>query len=270
MDGNVFAKDSSQIFDDPTCDIILESCDGVLFKLHSKYLSATSAGFSAPDQTVIDGSPVQLHESSAILEILFQFIEPPSDSRNFRYPSVVALEPTQFFLLAEAAEKYTVFAAMNACTTVMHFLTEKHPLDILNHSFKHGYKDLVQMAVPPSLHQPDLALVAQKLTAPGLLVKWLTYYSRWRKVATAGDEMFVRRTKPWTCGRGFALWAAYTRHCIENPGQPQLVSAAIVDTATKYTDIFCPNNKTCECKDQEELLSILASEQAKMPTFDEV
>lgn len=72
-------------------------------------------------QTAIDGSPAELPETSAILEILFQFVEPPSDSRNFRYPSVVDLESTQLFPLAEAAEKYSVFAAMSACATAMQY-----------------------------------------------------------------------------------------------------------------------------------------------------
>lgn len=104
---------------DPTADVLFESSDGVLFRLQSKSLAITSAGFAAPEKIVIDGQPTKLEETAEVLEILFQFIEPPSDSREFRYPSIIKLTAANMFLLAEAAEKYIVFPAMSSCVTAM-------------------------------------------------------------------------------------------------------------------------------------------------------
>ncbi|KAF9471342.1 hypothetical protein BDN70DRAFT_939018 [Pholiota conissans] len=60
-----------------------------------------------------------LPEHSDILEILFQFSEPPSESRNFRQPNIVELEFTVFFGTAGASEKQMI---------------NEYPLEVLNHS----------------------------------------------------------------------------------------------------------------------------------------
>jgi len=62
---------------------------------------------------------VKLRESSEILEILFQFIEPCPESSQYRQPSAMDIEAETFFAIAEAAEKYIVFGAMNTCITRM-------------------------------------------------------------------------------------------------------------------------------------------------------
>jgi hypothetical protein len=87
--------------------------------IHGKHVNSNSAGFAIPENTFIGSDAVQLSEPSETLEILFQFIEPPSDSQNFRQPSVIGMEPSLFFAVAEAAEKYIVYSAMNVCLTRM-------------------------------------------------------------------------------------------------------------------------------------------------------
>lgn len=62
---------------------------------------------------------VSLPETSEVLEVLFQFITPPSEAAGYRQPSVMKMEPNLFFRVAEAAEKYAVFGAMNVCLTWM-------------------------------------------------------------------------------------------------------------------------------------------------------
>lgn len=104
---------------DPTADILFESSDGIRFRLHSSSLAITSGALAVPPKTRVDDDPTKLDEASQPLEILFQFIEPPSDAQHDRYPSVVNLDSTLFFCLAEAAEKYVVYPAMSACYTRM-------------------------------------------------------------------------------------------------------------------------------------------------------
>jgi len=93
-------------------DAVIQSSDGVIFHLHWKYLQG-NPGFV---RDIAKGSPpnekqetMALDEPSNVLEILFQFIYPR------RHPS---LEDTDFETLtavAEAAEKYELFSAMNVC-----------------------------------------------------------------------------------------------------------------------------------------------------------
>ncbi|KAF9472184.1 hypothetical protein BDN70DRAFT_770309, partial [Pholiota conissans] len=93
-----------------------------------------------------ESEPIRLPEHSDILEILFQFIEPPSESRNFRQPNIVQLKFTVFFGGAGAAEKYVVYGAMNVYITRMWQMIDEYPIEVLNHSTKHGYPDLGNLA----------------------------------------------------------------------------------------------------------------------------
>ncbi|KAF5309138.1 hypothetical protein D9619_012802 [Psilocybe cf. subviscida] len=170
-------KTLSKIFCDSSADLEFESSDEVVFKIHSKHLPSTSFGFVMGEgDRASESQPAQLSESAEILELLFQFVEPPSESRHFQYPSLTELDPAHFFTLAEAAEKYIVFACMGMCATRMRFDTammEAHALDVLNHSFKHGYNDLVLTSIWRTLQNCNFELVAEKLTTPGLLAKWV-------------------------------------------------------------------------------------------------
>jgi hypothetical protein len=104
---------------DSDADITFKSSDGVLFKIHSKYLEATSAGFTAPPFVETDQEPVLLQEPSEVLEILFRFIHPPMESQQYRHPNMVDVQPEVLFSVAEAADKYLVFGAMNICLSRM-------------------------------------------------------------------------------------------------------------------------------------------------------
>jgi hypothetical protein len=132
---------------------------------------------------------VPLPETSDVLEILFQFIHPPSEAAGYRQPSVMQMEPNLFFKVAEAAEKYAVFGAMNLCVTWMQYaivsplsffqylmttshIVEDHPLRILNHSGKHGYTELSDKAAEISV-RCSLADAGRQITHPGLLGKWV-------------------------------------------------------------------------------------------------
>ena len=103
---------------DADADITFKSSDEVLFKIHSKYLAAASGGLEVPPEILTTPDEViSLEEPSEILDLLFRFIHPRTESTNFRQPSVMDMEPGILFALAEAAEKYQVFGAMNTCIT---------------------------------------------------------------------------------------------------------------------------------------------------------
>lgn len=104
---------------DPSADITFKSSDNVLFKIHSKYLEATSAGFTPPSPVAMNQEAVLLDEPSDVLEILFRFIHPPSEAQQYRQPTMLGVKSEILFGVAEAAEKYLVFGAMNICLSRM-------------------------------------------------------------------------------------------------------------------------------------------------------
>jgi len=55
-------------------------------------------------------------------------------------------------------------------------LTQDCPLEILNHSWKHGYKDLADRAAPYTL-SCQLGDVVMKLTTEFLLQRWVCFFS---------------------------------------------------------------------------------------------
>ncbi|KDR71149.1 hypothetical protein GALMADRAFT_35914, partial [Galerina marginata CBS 339.88] len=123
-------------------DITFKSSDNVLFKVYKTYLNAASDGFAVPELVSTETDVVPLDEPSEVLEVLFQFIHPCLESQKYRQPSVIDMEISLFFLVAEAAEKYVVFGATNTFATRMHQLTSQNPIEILNYSSKHGYPSL--------------------------------------------------------------------------------------------------------------------------------
>jgi hypothetical protein len=87
-------------------DITIQSSDGVLFRLHQVNLkiSLGSCEFVTTENEV-----VRLPESSAVFNLLFQFCYPE------RHPDLDNLEFDILAELAEAAEKYKVFSAIDIC-----------------------------------------------------------------------------------------------------------------------------------------------------------
>ncbi len=52
-------------------------------------------------------------------------------------------------------------------------LIEEHPLEILNHAYRHGYHDLADLVAVETIDKP-LEGIARCLTHPGLLQKWVS------------------------------------------------------------------------------------------------
>jgi hypothetical protein len=89
----------------PDADVTFQSCDGILFSIHRPNLQTNTEGFPPPEISTGD-EIVPLSESSATLEILFQFIYPR------RHPALDEIAFADLAALAEAAEKYQVFASL--------------------------------------------------------------------------------------------------------------------------------------------------------------
>lgn len=93
-------------------DITIASSDGVLFKVHRRNLEMHSEGFPGEEMATLN-EVVNLTETSTTLELLFQYMyrQPQPDLEKVPF---TVLAP-----LAEAAEKYRVFSAIEICKIYM-------------------------------------------------------------------------------------------------------------------------------------------------------
>lgn len=104
------------IVDAADADIVFKASDGVLFRIHRKNLETSTGGFSPEGLTIADKELVELTEAADVLELLFQFIYPR------RQPDLLNIEFVLLAEIAEAAEKYEVYAAMNTCHSRMRYV----------------------------------------------------------------------------------------------------------------------------------------------------
>ncbi|KIM36676.1 hypothetical protein M413DRAFT_58317, partial [Hebeloma cylindrosporum] len=123
-------------------DLTFLSNDNVLFKVHRRNLEILSEVFAAPAVVSGEGEIVQIVESAAVLELLFQYLYPQ------RHPNLNLVEFEILNGLAEAAEKYQVYPALEICKASMQAAIPHHPVEVLEYATKHGYPDLVQEAGP--------------------------------------------------------------------------------------------------------------------------
>jgi len=206
----------SKRFCAPDADLTFLSQDGVLFKVHRANLEMLSEGFSAPAM-VSDGEVVPLVEIAAVLELLFQYLYPQ------RHPDLNLVEFDVLSGLAEAAEKYQVYPALEHCKAFMRNAIPQHAVEVLEFAVKHGYKDLVQeagtVAIPSSplrvldyaskeglLDLADCAAEqalasplrdAARILSPQTLKPWLRYYDQWLTVMPKAYNFIITNADDW-------------------------------------------------------------------------
>ncbi|KAJ7028538.1 hypothetical protein C8F04DRAFT_1265865 [Mycena alexandri] len=155
-------------------DVTFKSADGVLFHVHRKNLEVCTEGFPPAEISVTAGEISDLLETAETLELLFQFMYPE------RHP---ALDTTPFEILhplAEAAEKYQVFPAMNICHIRLRDMVHEHPVEVAVYAAKHDYPYLVSQVAPMMLSMPPVDVIGM---LPGYLVlPWIRYVQEWTQV----------------------------------------------------------------------------------------
>ncbi|KAF8164396.1 hypothetical protein K438DRAFT_1775548 [Mycena galopus ATCC 62051] len=158
----------------PDADVKFKSSDGVLFHIHRKNLDVCTEGFPPAGISNAAGEIVDLLETAEILELLFQFMYPQ------RHP---ALDTTPFEILnplAEAAEKYQVFPAMNICHIRLRDMVHEHPVEVAVYAAKHDYPYLVSQVAPMMLSMSPVDVIGM---LPGyLILPWIRYVQEWTRV----------------------------------------------------------------------------------------
>ncbi|KAF7354029.1 hypothetical protein MVEN_01089700 [Mycena venus] len=152
------------MFNAPDADVTFRSADGVLFLVHRVNLQTHTEGFP-PAEFATEGEICPLSESSETLEVLFEFIYPR------RHPALDNMPFAKLAELAEAAEKYQVYSAMNICHLRMKEFLPAHAPEILSYAAKHDYPIVVAEVAPILI---DMSLVdIVKLLPPHILLPWV-------------------------------------------------------------------------------------------------
>ncbi|EDR16138.1 uncharacterized protein LACBIDRAFT_291921 [Laccaria bicolor S238N-H82] len=247
---------TSKYFCDAAADVVFQSSDGVLFRVYRSRLEANTGGFAPAKIPTLD-EVVVLSEPAEVLELLFQFAHPS------RQPSVLNLEFDLLLALAEAAEKYEVYAAMNICNMRMHFIVEQKPMDILNYALKHGYPDIANKAAPFTISaQSALTLAVEILTFPGALVAWIKYYAQWDRFAKDSLDLIPRSPQHSSHSNAWALITA--RH----------IRKVVLDPRCFQIDPVTSSSEARGCSDCQYYLRILnetlTERHQKIPKFTDI
>ncbi|KAJ6491919.1 hypothetical protein C8R45DRAFT_989920 [Mycena sanguinolenta] len=163
----------SKLFNPQDADVVFQSCDGILFGIHRPNLQTNTEGFPPPEIST-KGEIVPLSESASTFELLFQFIYPR------RHPALDEIAFVDLAALAEAAEKYQVFSAMNICRIRMRDVLPDHAPAVLTYAAKHDYPFLVSEASSYAFDMPLAEVVA--VLPPYLILPWVKYVDRWTAI----------------------------------------------------------------------------------------
>jgi len=162
-------------------DVVLESSDGTRFGSHVKNLETYSDGFPPSEFSNSNiGTPVPevvlLPESSDVLSLLLHYMH------NQRQPQSSVFKFNILSQLAEAAEKYMVFSAIEVCRIHMKEAIADHPLPVLRYAAIHSYPELSDSAAPRTI---SLSLVEAEKSlhdTPKIFLAWLRYRECWLTV----------------------------------------------------------------------------------------
>ncbi|KAJ7928735.1 hypothetical protein B0H13DRAFT_2181996 [Mycena leptocephala] len=162
-------------FNSPDADIAFRSSDQIIFRVHIKNLETHSDGFP-PSAFCTPGSAevVDLTEPAATLDLLFQYMYPQ------RQPDLNEVELPLLANLAEAAEKYQVYSAMDIAKIFMGNGLQDNPLTILNYAVRHDYLDIADEAAPLTVSLPLEEVGAHMYQT--YIGSWLKYYGEWQKI----------------------------------------------------------------------------------------
>ncbi|KAF9457805.1 hypothetical protein BDZ94DRAFT_1118483, partial [Collybia nuda] len=117
-------------------DVSYQSSDHVRFLVHKDNLSVTAVGFPTKMENQPD-TPILLPETGEVLDCIFRFCYPE------RHPDLSTLDFEIFSQIADTAEKYKVFAAMNVCNIQMNKTLPHHATEVLVYAAKHDYQKLL-------------------------------------------------------------------------------------------------------------------------------
>ncbi|KAG2014948.1 hypothetical protein CC2G_008267 [Coprinopsis cinerea AmutBmut pab1-1] len=151
---------------------------------HKRNLELYTDGFPISDSVTDSLDPVKLTESEETIRLMMQFCH------NQRRPSVVDLSIRTVVDLAEAAEKYLIDAAVDACSTALFYRAKEMPLSILRYAVVFNHPKIADEAAPFTIAY-TMAEVDKVCRSNEIALLWFRYRERYRPVI---DALFTKPT----------------------------------------------------------------------------
>ncbi|KAH8802364.1 hypothetical protein DL96DRAFT_768465 [Flagelloscypha sp. PMI_526] len=183
-------------FNFPDADLTILSTDGTLFKVHQINLNITTGAF--PPLPTSPNEIVTFTETAATLEILFQFMYPK------RHPHLHDITFEELDGLAEAAEKYELFPAMNLCNIKMKEFASQNPAQVLQYACKHDYPHLIEVCAEFSLQMRVEEILS--LLPAHLAIPWVLYRQQYITIWTQRVAACIKRKHNWKPGQSCQYW----------------------------------------------------------------
>ncbi|KAM6493192.1 hypothetical protein JOM56_011326 [Amanita muscaria] len=166
----------SERFCSSDADLVLQSSDGVQFKVHRKIMSRHSDVFMDVHVNNISdgvsGDVVELAESAKVLDLLLSLLYRLDHAKtNLRKAGFDVLTT-----VADAAEKYSFDMASDICEVYMCEYSAKHPIRVMEYAIKHNYVDAMDSAASWLIGEPEKD-VLDTFEELKLLRAWMKYYS---------------------------------------------------------------------------------------------
>jgi len=184
------------LFNNPSADILVESSDGIRFRLHSKNIQVHTGSGGLYCSSVNDPEITRLSEPVNVLEIVFQFLYPQ------KHPDLNAVsEFENVAAIANAVAKYEIYGAMNACEIRLRAFLPSHATEIFAYALKYQNQDLVNetalIFARFPLHERLESLPSQ------CSLPWVKYQKTWSAVFD-GIRTYIQSRLPGT-GPGGAV-----------------------------------------------------------------
>ncbi|KAI5825330.1 hypothetical protein K523DRAFT_313582 [Schizophyllum commune Tattone D] len=122
--------------------IYVESADNVIFHVDGGLLPYHAPGFP----TILAGEAISLAEDGETLEHLLRIVY---QDKNVRPPDTLPF--AKLALLADAAEKYQVYAALITCRPAMRSHGETHTLEVMAYAARNRANDVLDPAAAFSI-----------------------------------------------------------------------------------------------------------------------
>ncbi|THU77416.1 hypothetical protein K435DRAFT_973984 [Dendrothele bispora CBS 962.96] len=129
------------------------SLTGIIEQPLSSSSSSSQLHDNTSSPTPQPGEIVHLSESSAVLDLMFQYmyLQPQPDLRKVDFDVVKDL--------AEAVEKYCVYSAMGALNVRMREHIPSQPVEVLLYAIRHNYPELMNESAEATLEFPPYPML---------------------------------------------------------------------------------------------------------------
>jgi len=248
-------------------DIVIQSSDNVLFKLHRKHLEIGTGAFPGAEFNT-NGEVTHLQESASVLEVLFGFLYPKIQQ------SLEGLEFRVVMDVAEAAEKYEVFAAMALSEKRLRDFVSNNAAELLAHAMKHNYPKLMNESAL-ELCLSSTANVAEKLL-PNDIRPWLRYKEAWKEATSheANQQWLTHLRYPnsnrWECYTATFRWVLYLDQMDKLSTLKEALEYRKKNIIFPWTDqvcTLCSMNRKSSCDYMDKVTDIYQTGIDSIPPF---